>query len=286
MLGTHPHEDHIGGLVDVLREVPVRQALDPGYAHGTSLQRKYLTLLKEKGVKTTRARKGQHYDLGDGADLEILAPEDPLLKGTSSDPNNNSIVARLTYGKTAFLFTGDMEEEERARLLQSTRAGRLRADVLKVAHHGSHNGTDAQFLAVVQPRYAVISLARKNDYGHPHREALEALQAARAEILRTDERGTIVLTSDGNSVSLQGGPSPSHSEAGPPPAGKPEGKSNIAASASGRVIGNRASHVYHAPDCPRLPSSEKRVTFKSASEAEQAGYHPHRACLSSAGRPW
>lgn len=286
LLGTHPHEDHIGGLIDVLREVPVKQALDPGYTHGTSLQRKYLELLKEKGVKTTRARKGQRYDLGGGAQLEILAPEDPLLKGTSSDPNNNSIVARLGFGKTAFLFTGDMEEEERERLLQSVSHSTLRADVLKVAHHGSHNGTDPQFLAVVQPRYAVISLARHNDYGHPHREAIEALEAAHAQILRTDERGTIVFTSDGQTVQLQGAAaSPRGAARSGAPAPEPRTDSGRTVSRVGRVIGNRESHVYHSPSCARLPARDKQILFNSPEEAEQAGYHPHTTCMRGMGRP-
>jgi len=272
LLGTHPHEDHIGGLMDVLREVPVKQALDPGYAHGTSLQRKYLELLKAKGVKTTRARRGQGYDLSGGVRLDILAPEDPLIKGTSADANNNSIVARLTYGSTAFLFTGDMEEEERERLTQSVPHTQLRADVLKVAHHGSHNGTDPQFLQLVQPRYAVISLARGNDYGHPHREALEALEQSGAQILRTDERGTVVFTSDGHQVHLHGAPaSPARSVRSTAPAIQ--------------VIGNRESHVYHAPDCPRLPAHDKQVTFSSAVDAKKAGYHPHAACMRGNGRP-
>jgi len=272
MIGTHPHEDHIGGLTDVLREVPVKQALDPGYAHGTSLQRKYLELLKEKAIKTTRARRGQHYDLSGGVSLDLLAPGDPLIKGTSADANNNSIVARLSYGTTAFLFTGDMEEEEREQLVQSVQHSLLRADVLKVAHHGSHNGTDSQFLQLVQPRYAVISLARGNDYGHPHHEAVEALQEAGAQIVRTDERGTIVFTSDGRQVQLQGAPAT-------PARSVP----NTASAA--KLIGNRESHVYHAPDCSRLPARTKQINFNSAAEAKKAGYHPHATCTRSLGRP-
>jgi competence protein ComEC len=273
LLGSHPHEDHIGGLMDVLVDVPVKQALDPGYAHGTSLQRKYLELLKTKGVKTTRARRGQRYDLQSGVQLEILAPEDPLVKGTSADANNNSVVARLTYGSTAFLFTGDMEEEERERLIQSVPHSQLRSDVLKVAHHGSHNGTDPQFLQIVQPRYAVISLARGNDYGHPHQEAVEALEQANAQILRTDQRGTVVFTSDGRQVHLQGAPAtPTRNSAqSPAPAAK--------------VIGNDESHVYHAPNCARLPAHDKQVMFNSAAEAKKAGYHPHAACTRGTGRP-
>lgn len=264
LLGSHPHEDHIGGLMDVLPEVPVKEVLDPGYAHGTSLQRKYLELLKGKGVKTTLARRGQKYDLSGNVRLEILAPENPLIKGTQADANNNSIVARLTYGSTAFLFTGDMEEEERERLIQSVPHPLLRADVLKVAHHGSHNGTDPQFLKLVEPRYAVISLARGNDYGHPHHEAVEALEQANAQILRTDQRGTIVFTSNGSQVQIQG------------KAAAPASSPNRNTSG---VIGNRESQVYHAADCTQLPSHSKQVNFNTAAEAKKAGYRPHAACM-------
>lgn len=268
MLGTHPHSDHIDGLVDVLRGMPVEQALDPGYNHGTALQRTYLSLLKSKKVKTTRARAGQSYDLGGGALLEILAPQDPLLSGTNSDANNNSIVARVVFGSTRFLFTGDMEQEERARLLKSTDDRKLRAEVLKVAHHGSHNGTDPEFLETVQPKYAVISLAKHNDYGHPHKEALEALKDAGVEILRTDQLGTIVFTSDGKQVTLRGTTSGGSAAATP---AAPERRT--------RVIGNRTSHIYHAPDCGSLPAKSKRTEFDSVGEAERAGYRPHKACM-------
>jgi competence protein ComEC len=265
VLGSHPHSDHIGGLVDVLREVPVQQVLDPGYNHGTALQRTYLQLIKDKGAKLVRARSGQTYDLGEGARLEILAPEEPLIKGTESDANNNSIVARLVFGRTRFLFTGDMEERERERLLQSHPPPDLQSDVLKVAHHGSHNGTDSEFLRAVQPRYAVISLAKGNDYGHPHQEAMDALEALRIPILRTDQRGTIRFTSDGT-VGRTGG--------APPPAPRAAAPAVKAA-----FIGNSESRVYHSPTCGSLPDADKRTTLASAAAAKKAGYRPHRACV-------
>jgi len=262
VLGSHPHEDHIGGLIDVLRGMPAARALDPGYNHGTATQKTYLGLLKSGGVKTTRARAGQTYDIG-SARLEILAPEEPLLAGTDSDPNNNSIVCRLVFGQTRFLFTGDMEEDGRARLLRAASPAALQADVLKVAHHGSHNGTDAEFLRAVRPRYGVISLARGNDYGHPHREAVQALNSAGVQILRTDERGTIVFTSDGKTLKVGAGA---------------QAKSPAAPSRVQRVVGNRTSQVYHAPDCGRLPGRDNRAEFASATAAEAAGYRPHQAC--------
>ena len=276
LIGSHPHEDHIGGLMDVLKAVPVTEALDPAYVHGTALQRNYLQLLKTKGVKTTRARAGQRYDLGPNAGLEILAPEDPLIKGTQADANNNSIVARLVYGKTAFLFTGDMEEAERQRLLQNTVPDALRANVLKVAHHGSHNGTDPELLKAVAPEYAVISLARGNDYGHPHREALEQLRSAGIPVLRTDERGTVAFTSDGERVKLLGAPVQRPTRVESP--ARPE-----TPAVARRVIGNRTSKVYHSPDCAALPSPGNRVELASEEEARSQGYRPHAACLGRKG---
>lgn len=264
VIGSHPHEDHIGGLPDILRAIPVRRALDPGYNHGTATQRAYLTLLKEKGVQTKPARSGDRYELGSGARLEVLAPEEPLITGTDSDANNNSIVLRLVFGETALLFMGDQEEKGRSRMLASHGPEALRADVLKVAHHGSHNGTDSRLLEAVQPRFSVISCAKGNDYGHPHEEALAHLKSAGARILRTDVLGTIAFTSDGKTVRLES-PAP---KAGPAEA--PEGQ---------RVIGNRSSKVFHAPDCRSLPAEERQIALESRGAAERAGYRPHRACL-------
>jgi len=274
VIGSHPHEDHIGGLMDVLPEVPVARLLDPAFPHTTALYKKYLQLIRDKGIRPTAARAGQTYDLGSGARLEILAPETPLLTGTESDANNNSIVARLVFGSTRFLFTGDMEEDERARLLQSASPAQLQADVLKVAHHGSHNGTDPDFLRAVQPRYAVISLARNNDYGHPHREPLQMLQSQGVPVLRTDERGTVVFTSDGRTLTLVGGQASGtvRTPAQPDPG-------RTAPATGGRVVGNSTSRVYHRPNCRALPGPSNRTEFGSAGAAESAGYRAHKACM-------
>src|SRR4051812_40868432 len=103
LIGSHPHEDHIGDLVDVLQEMPAERAFDPGYNHGTALQRKYLTLLKDGSTAVTLARAGQHYDLGSGAALDILAPSDGELPNGESNANNHSIVARVSFGTVHFL---------------------------------------------------------------------------------------------------------------------------------------------------------------------------------------
>lgn len=200
VIATHAHEDHLGGLINVLREVPVKAVLESGYAHGTPTQQEFLRLVEDKGVPLRLARAGDRIKAG-AATLEVLAPAEPLLEGTESDANNNSVVVRLVYGDTAFLFTGDMEEAERKRLLQSDQE--VRSDVLKVAHHGSRNGTDPDFVAAVQPQVAVISCAARNDYGHPHRQALQALRRGRVHVYATDENGTVVVASDGQRVAVQ-----------------------------------------------------------------------------------
>lgn len=269
IVGTHPHEDHIGGLIDVLREMPVERALDPGYNHGTATQRNYLQLLKGKGVKTVRARSGQVYDLGESIRLEVLAPQEPLLRNTESDANNNSIVARLVHGAARVLFTGDMETEQRERLLDSIPSEALRAELLKVAHHGSHNGTDPRLLRAVGPRHAVISLAKGNEYGHPHRETLDELRISGIQAYRTDQQGTITFESDGRNLHPVT-TSPAATEKTPSPA---------PARTRGPVIGNASSRVYHAPDCGSLPARENRENLANAAEAERAGYRPHRRCV-------
>lgn len=269
MVGSHPHEDHIGGLVDVLRDLPVSQALDPGYNHGTALQRTYLELFKTKSVKAARARMGQTYELGGGSRLEILAPRDPLLTSTKADANNNSIVMRLVHGQTRVLFTGDMENAERERLLKDAKPEQLRSQVLKVSHHGSHNGTDPVFLKAVAPEYAVISLGKGNDYGHPHRETLDELAGARVKVLRTDESGTIVFESNGQTIRPVANPTGPRTVTTPPDA----------PTVKGEVIANRNSKVYHRPDCPSRPSAANQVKLPSAEQADKEGYRPHRACI-------
>lgn len=199
-LESHPHADHIGSMRAVIEQgPPVGLFLASGYRHTSQMQTALLQTLKSKGVKGRYVRAGDSFPLGDAVTVEILAPT-TLLHNTDSDPNNNSVVARVGYGAVHLLLAGDMEEDERRALL----AGRadLQSDALKVAHHGSHNGTDADFLARVQPKVALISCAVGNDYGHPHDVALKMLTQDRIPFYRTDLQGDITLHSDGRALTV------------------------------------------------------------------------------------
>jgi competence protein ComEC len=144
------------------------------------------------------ARRGQSFDLGQAVHVAVLAPELPLITGTSSDINNNSVVLRLTFGHVAMLLTGDAQAEAEARMLAD--GADLRADVLKVGHHGSAYSSTPAFLEAVHPRVALISCGLHNVFGHPSPRTLAALGAAGAKIYRTDLDGGISVVTDGTTI--------------------------------------------------------------------------------------
>jgi competence protein ComEC len=197
LVPTHPDEDHVGGLVSVAERLPIGAALDGnGYEiHGQSSYARLHRTLAQNRVQVRTARRGQIFDLGDGATLHILHPTDNPVQGTRSDDNNNSVVLRLVYKKAAFLLTGDAEEEAEQVLLAPGLD--LSADVLKVGHHGSRHSTSETFLSRVAPRVALISSGKNNRFRHPHPELLARLQAAKTIVLRTDTHGAITVETDG-----------------------------------------------------------------------------------------
>lgn len=195
LVATHPHEDHIGGMLTVMAAFPIGRVWDSGYNHGSNLQKAFLQRIKAKKLQYGQPRAGYTRDIGK-VHVDVLAPGEKLVSGTESDANNNSLVIRLSYEKVSYLLAGDMEDAERA-----TVAKWPQSTVLKVAHHGSRNGTDATFLKAVAPTYAVISYGIGNSYGHPHTEALSALADARTKIYSTASGNTIILQTDGKTVS-------------------------------------------------------------------------------------
>ncbi len=198
VVGTHPHEDHIGGLVSVLEKMPVDRVIDSGKIHTSQTYEKYLTLIEKKKIPFEIGRAGQKINLDPAVVLKILHPGPDVERG---DANHASVVIELRYGRVTFLFNGDAEERAEAEILERGyhRAG---ATILKAGHHGSSTSTSESFLKAVAPAAAVISAGRDNPYGHPHAETLDRLAASRVKIYRTDLLGSIVIVSDGSGYTI------------------------------------------------------------------------------------
>lgn len=192
---THPHTDHLNGLLGVLRRYKVGMVLETGVLYATPQVKEWNTLLKERGVRRIIAERGQKIDLGDGAAIYLLAPFEKFLGKRVSKINNASLVGRLVYGKNSVLLAADIEKDIERRLLYSS-PQLLDSDILKVPHHGSRTSSLEEFLSAVSPQIAVIQVGR-NRYGHPSAEVLERLQEAGVEILRNDQEGDIKFASDG-----------------------------------------------------------------------------------------
>ena len=195
---THHHLDHHGGMESVVREFHPRYFLATDSAHTTSSWLRLLQTVKAEGITAVQpTSKPRRIELG-STTLTVLPqpPEDPKSE------NDNSIGIRLQHGGFSMLLTGDSEPPSRAWWLKNSPELLRDCSVLKLAHHGSRNGTDTAWLDVVRPELAVVSLAKDNSYGHPHAETLELLRQHQISLIRTDQWGTISLVSDGETWNL------------------------------------------------------------------------------------
>lgn len=199
-VASHAHSDHIANMDVVLNRYPTGVMLDSGVPHTTRDYARLLDAIERTKVKLKIARKGRQITLEPGIVLRILGPQEPLVAGSRSDLNANSVVFRLEYADFTMLFTGDAEEETEHRLLADP--ANLGALVLKVAHHGSRHATSAPLLAAVKPRIALISAAQKNRYGHPAPETIARLTQAKATIFQTPRHGHVVLSTNGRKVQI------------------------------------------------------------------------------------
>ncbi|WP_298836822.1 ComEC/Rec2 family competence protein [Clostridium sp.] len=195
IVGTHPHEDHIGGLDSVIDSFQIGKIYMPKITSNTKTFLDVVSAIKAKGMKVNAPIVGESFKVGD-ATATILAPNSTGYE----DLNNFSIVIRLTFGNSSFLFDGDAENISENEIL--SKGFNISADVLKVGHHGSSSSTTLAFLDKVNPKYAVISVGKDNSYGHPHKSTMDKLKAKGIKIYRTDESGTIVATSDGKNITF------------------------------------------------------------------------------------
>lgn len=197
---THPDGDHITGLIPLLDRYRVARVLDTQLSDAASLAAAWREGLARNNITRTIAERGMRIPLGQ-AQFTVLHPGPRALRSTASDDNNNAIVLRLDYGQTSVLLTGDAEAEAEADMIKAGLP--LRAELLKVGHHGSKGSTSMSFLAAVAPRLAVIQVGADNSFGHPHPDILMRLTAARVEIFRTDRHGRIEVISDGRTIQVK-----------------------------------------------------------------------------------
>lgn len=200
VIGTHPHSDHIGGMDEVLQEIEADTLMMPYISEEivptTQTYEDVLLTASEKGMTLKEAKPGETLQLADQVTLSILGPI-----GEYDDLNNLSIVAKLEYGDTSFLFTGDAEQEAEEDLLKAY-GSNLKSDVLKLGHHGSSTSTNKDFFETVSPQCAVICCGKDNSYGHPHKETLELLSSSNTPYYTTQQNGSIVFTTNGSEIGV------------------------------------------------------------------------------------
>lgn len=199
VIGTHPHADHIGGLSDVINELEIGRIILPDISHTTKTFEDMLLAIQKKDLRITKAVHGESYVLG-LAIIDILGP----ITVNANDLNNASVVCKISFGETAFMFTGDIEVKSESEILRQ--GYDLSADVLKVSHHGSSTSSLPAFLSAVNPEHAVILCGEGNRYNHPSRQTLDNLSAMNIKVYRTDLAGTIVAITDGKNISFNVNP--------------------------------------------------------------------------------
>ena len=278
LIGTHPHEDHIGGLDDVIHSFDIGTVIMPNVSHTTQTYEDVLDALLEKNLTVTAPHPGDSYSIGD-ASFTVLSPSAEIAEqaAENDDLNNLSVGIRLVYGSNAFVLCGDAESDSEEAMVESGLD--LKADVLKAGHHGSSTSTSDAFLAAVDPDYAVISCGKDNSYGHPHQETMDKLNAADISIFRTDEQGTVVAVSDGSSITWSSAPDTegvSGSEASP----DQQTDEDLTGQTTSYVL-NQNTMKFHTPDCSSVAQmkEENRVYFEGTrEEIMEMGYTPCGQC--------
>lgn len=267
IVATHAHSDHIGGLSGALNYAKVGTALCPVTSYDSKTFDSFVKYLDKQGVSITVPNAGESFMLG-SASVQILGPQKDY-----DNPNDTSIVMKVIYGETSFLFTGDAERTAEADILDA--GYDLSSTVLKVGHHGSDTSTSYPFLREIMPEYAVIQVGEGNSYGHPTEDTLSRLRDADVKVYRNDLQGTIICVSDGREVSFT--TEKNETVQTNPTVAAPVAPDDDHEDA-GEYIGNKNSKKFHLPTCKNLPAEKNRVYLSSRDEAIQKGYDPCGNC--------
>lgn len=263
VIGTHPHEDHIGGLDTVIDAFNIGKVYMPKVSHTSRTFEDVLKAIQNKGLQVHSAKSGINLINSNGLCIDMIAPAADFYNNL----NNYSAVLKLTYLNNEFLFMGDAEV-----LSENQITADVKADVLKVGHHGSNTSTAESFLRRVSPEYAVISVGEGNAYGHPSQAVLGLLNSYGVNVYRTDEAGTIVITSDGAGITIDKNASVIQSHA--PPAEEPA-QPEQAQYDSQTVYITKTGGKYHRDGCGSLskskipiPLSEARLKYEPCSNCK------------------
>ncbi len=299
LLLTHPDADHIGGAASVVSNVPIDEVFMCGYEKTNKVYKNLINELDYKSQGYTIPKVGDEYKLGDAV-IRIIAPG-----RVYDNPNDSSIGVIIKHGENRFLFTGDAEQNAESDMVRNNDS--LGCDVYQVGHHGSHNASSSRLLSAAKPKYAVISCAAGNEYGHPHEEALNRLKESNVSLFRTDVQGTIVATSDGKTIKFNQEPTDnwtpgkkaetdtSKSEAAPqesiskqqtaPTLAAPEPVVEpdpvVAPAAGTAYVANTNTHKFHYPSCSSVSDMKAKnrwdVTI-TRDELIAMGYQPCKRC--------
>ena len=275
LVATHPHADHIGGMAKVIQSFSIGAVYMPNATTTTQTYAELLSAIQSAGLNIYTAKAGISILDANGVSVNIIAPN----SSSYDDLNNYSAVIKITYSSNSFLFMGDAEQ-----LSENEITANVKADVLKVGHHGSDSSTGQAFLSKVAPKYAVISVGAGNDYGHPTQATLDKLSKVGTTTFRTDKNGTVVIKSNGTDISVSASnyasPSPSPStKPTPTPTPSPTKPVTITPQPTTPIgttvyITNTGSK-YHVSGCRYLSKSKIAI---SLSNAKAKGYTPCSVC--------
>ena len=256
---SHMDTDHMGAAQLLAQEFGISKVMMPSTPGNSTEYYKFMNYLDHNDVETIYVHNNDEYRFGKGCTLSILGVD------LGEDTNDSSIVMRFKYYKNTFLFTGDASASVLNKIMDAGQ--NIKADVLKIPHHGSDSSSPILFLKKTEAKYALISVGRDNSYGHPTENVIRRLDQLKTKVLRTDLDGTVTINGNGKKLTYYR-------------------KQVIDWSAeerlkvdSGSIIGNVNSKVYHNQDCLSLPMEKNRVYFSSTEDAEKAGYRKCGMCI-------